>query len=256
MSNLEKALYDRIDSISFTYNEFGVLDKAVVVSRDITSTKDLEEKLHYVFKRKKEIAQQLIEEKEKNKEELCNELHDGINKLLIATKLSIQNSGLKNKLLDYNHDKLQLAIEHIRKMSLKSTTQFVLNENLIRTITDYVLCFNSELTTKIRIDNEPQDTLKVNSNSKNQIFRIILQLAHFRINTSKSINCINNFKQIKNDFVEVVVDNGFFIFDFSSWNYDLKSIQDQIYLFKRNYVFSIFLISALQVQIKIKLNEY
>jgi len=254
-NSLNKGIVWIESNISFTYDEFGALDKAFVVSRDITSTKELEEKLQYVSKRRKEIAEQLIEEKEKNKEELYNELHDGINQLLFAAKLNIQNSGIKDVLLDNAQEKLKLAIEHIRKIALESTTQFVFNDNFLTTITDYVLGFNSESTTKFRIDTEIQEPLIVNNLCKKHIFRIIQRLVHFSINTSKSKNCSIRFKQIKNDFVIIAVDNGFFNFDFPTRSHDLKSIQDRIYLIEGQIRFFNFSNQGLAVHIKIKLHE-
>jgi signal transduction histidine kinase len=175
--------------------------------------------------------------------------------LLFAAKLNIQNSGIKDVLLDNAQEKLKLAIEHIRKIALESTTQFVFNDNFLTTITDYVLGFNSESTTKFRIDTEIQEPLIVNNLCKKHIFRIIQRLVHFSINTSKSKNCSIRFKQIKNDFVIIAVDNGFFNFDFPTRSHDLKSIQDRIYLIEGQIRFFNFSNQGLAVHIKIKLHE-
>lgn len=241
--------------VSFTYDKLGKLDKAFVVSRDITKTKELELKLKKVSKKRKEISELLIEEREKNKEELYTELHDGINQLLFAARLNIQNSGIADEKLEQVKHKLKTAIEHIRKIALESTTQFVFNDDFTALITDYLLSYNQNSKTKFVVDIDVQDTSKITKKIKKHIFRIIQHLVHFSTEYSNARQSIFRIKQIDDDFVVINNDNGKFDSEFFSKCLDIKSITDRIYLIDGEIRFFNFSNKGLSVYIKIKLNE-
>lgn len=241
-------------NITFTYSSTGEFQMAFVISRDITKTIELAKELKQISERRKNIADLLIEEREKNKEELYTELHDGINQLLFAARLNIENSGLKDYNLEKSVSKLKIAIEHIRKIALESTTQFVFGDYFVSSITDYILRFNNS-TIKFRVETDIQEPLIIKDKSKKHIFRIVQQLVQFSTETTKATRVVFRFKQIESDFVIVSVDNGIFNCNAPLENLNLKSIQDRIYLLDGKMRFFNLEQTGLIVYIKLRVNE-
>ena len=241
-------------NFTFSYNSFGEFQNAFVISRNITKTIKLAEELKEISERRKKIAELLIEEKEKNKEELYTELHDGINQLLFAAKLNIENSGLKNDNLEKSVSKLKIAIEHIRKIALESTTQFVFGDYFVSSLTDYILRFNNSAV-KFRVETDIIEPYIINDQSKKHIFRIVQQLVQFSLEITKAKRVVFRFKQIESDFVIVSIDNGIFNGNTPLENLNLKSIQDRIYLLDGKMRFFNLEQTGLIVYIKLRVNE-
>jgi PAS domain S-box-containing protein len=241
-------------NITFTYNSTGDFQMAFVISRDITKTIQLAKELKQISERRKNIAELLIEEREKNKEELYTELHDGINQLLFAARLNIENSGLKDENLEKSVFKLKSAIEHIRKIALESTTQFVFGDYFVSSLTDYILGFNNTVI-KFRVETDIQEPFIINDQSKKHIFRIVQQLVQFSLEMSKATRIVFRFKQIDSDFVIVAIDNGIFNCNTPLENLNLKSIKDRIYLLDGKMRFFNLDQKGLIVYIKLRINE-
>ena len=240
--------------ITFTYDSNGKFQIAIVISRDITKSIELTKELKKTSERRIKIAEQLIEEREKNKEELYTELHDGINQLLFAARLNIENSGLTNKNLENSVSKLKIAIEHIRKIALESTTQFVFGASFVSSITDYILGFNSTVI-KFRVETDIIEPIFINDKSKKHIHRIVQDLMRFSIETSKITKTVFRFKQIDSDFVVICSYNGKYNQESTIGNLNLKSIQDRIYLLEGKIRFFNINQMGLIVYIKIQTNE-
>lgn len=240
--------------ITFTYDSNGKFQIAIVISRDITKSIELTKELKKSSERRMKIAEQLIEEREKNKEELYTELHDGINQLLFAARLNIENSGLTNKNLESSVSKLKIAIEHIRKIALESTTQFVFGASFVSSITDYILGFNSTAI-KFRVETDINEPIFINDKSKKYIHRIVQDLMRFSIETSKITKTVFRFKQIDSNFVIMCSYNGKYNQESTIGNLNLKSIQDRIYLFEGKIRFFNINQMGLIVYIKIQTNE-
>ena len=241
-------------NFTFSYNSFREFQNAFVISRNITKTIKLAEELKEISERRKKIAELLIEEREKNKEELYTELHDGINQLLFAAKLNIENSGLKNDNLEKSVSKLKIAIEHIRKIALESTTQFVFGDYFVSSLTDYILRFNNSAV-KFRVETDIIEPYIINDQSKKHIFRIVQQLVQFSLEITKAKRVVFRFKQIESDFVIVSIDNGIFNGNTPLENLNLKSIQDRIYLLDGKMRFFNLEQTGLIVYIKLRVNE-
>ena len=241
-------------NFTFSYNSFGEFQNAFVISRNITKTIKLAEELKEISERRKKIAELLIEEREKNKEELYTELHDGINQLLFAAKLNIENSGLKNDNLEKSVSKLKIAIEHIRKIALESTTQFLFGDYFVSSLTDYILRFNNSAV-KFRVETDIIEPYIINDQSKKHIFRIVQQLVQFSLEITKAKRVVFRFKQIESDFVIVSIDNGIFNGNTPLENLNLKSIQDRIYLLDGKMRFFNLEQTGLIVYIKLRVNE-
>ena len=241
-------------NITFTYNSTGDFQMAFVISRDITKTIKLAKELKQISERRKNIAELLIEEREKNKEELYTELHDGINQLLFAARLNIENSGLKDENLEKSVFKLKSAIEHIRKIALESTTQFVFGDYFVSSLTDYILGFNNTVI-KFRVETDIQEPYIISDQSKKHIFRIVQQLVQFSLEMSKATRIVFRFKQIDSDFVIVAIDNGIFNCNNPLENLNLKSIKDRIYLLDGKMRFFNLDQKGLIVYIKLRINE-
>ena len=196
----------------------------------------------------------LIEEREKNKEELYTELHDGINQLLFVAKLNIENSGLKDVNLVNSVSKLKIAIEHIRKIALESTTQFVFGDYFVSSLTDYILGYNNS-TIKFRVETDTLEPYFMNDQSKKHIFRIVQQLVQFSTEISKASRVVFRFKQIESDFVILAIDNGIYNCNTLLENLNLKSIHDRIYLLDGKMRFFNLNQRGLIVYINLRVNE-
>jgi PAS domain-containing protein len=241
-------------NFTFSYNSSGEFQNAFVISRNITKTIKLAEELKEISERRKNIAELLIEEREKNKEELYTELHDGINQLLFVAKLNIENSGLKDVNLVNSVSKLKIAIEHIRKIALESTTQFVFGDYFVSSLTDYILGFNNS-TIKFRVETDILEPYFMNDQSKKHIFRIVQQLVQFSTEISKASRVVFRFKQIESDFVILAIDNGIYNCNTLLENLNLKSIHDRIYLLDGKMRFFNLNQRGLIVYINLRVNE-
>jgi signal transduction histidine kinase len=241
-------------NFTFSYNSSREFQNAFVISRNITKTIKLAEELKEISERRKNIAELLIEEREKNKEELYTELHDGINQLLFVAKLNIENSGLKDVNLVNSVSKLKIAIEHIRKIALESTTQFVFGDYFVSSLTDYILGFNNS-TIKFRVETDIHEPYFINDQSKKHIFRIVQQLVQFSTEISKASRVVFRFKQIESDFLILAIDNGIYNCNTLLENLNLKSIHDRIYLLDGKMRFFNLEQKGLIVYIKLRVNE-
>ena len=185
---------------------------------------------------------------------MYTELHDGINQLLFAARLNIENSGLKDENLEKSVFKLKSAIEHIRKIALESTTQFVFGDYFVSSLTDYILGFNNTVI-KFRVETDIQEPYIISDQSKKHIFRIVQQLVQFSLEISKATRIVFRFKQIDSDFVIVAIDNGIFNCNTPLENLNLKSIKDRIYLLDGKMRFFNLDQKGLIVYIKLRINE-
>lgn len=217
------------DLVSFEYDELGNYKRAYIFSRDITERKLIEQSLEEESFKYKQIAELLNEEKKKNKKELYSELHYGINQLLFAAKLNIENSDLKDEHLEQSVSKLKIAIEHIGKIALELTTQFVFGNYFVSSLTDFILGLNNSII-KFIVETDKQEPYIIKDSSKKTIFRIVQQLVQFSIETTKASRTVFRLKQIESEFVNVSIDNGAIKCKTPLESLNLKSIQDRIYL--------------------------
>jgi PAS domain S-box-containing protein len=242
------------DYANFEYDENNEHQKIFIISRDITRRKLLELKLHEESEKRRQIAELLVESKEKSKEDLYKDLHDGVNQLLFASKLSIENSGVKdNNNLNQALEYLTSAIEEIRKIALESTSQFIFNDCFVSAITDYFLKINFTSKLKFSVDNRITEHLIINEKIRKHIFRICQELAQNAIKHSQGTNMTFRFNHFDGNLILIAKDNGHGIQSNKKEGIGLKSIKDRVYLLNGKVRFFNNLFQGLTVYIEVKL---
>jgi len=243
------------DYANFEYDENLNHQKTFIISRDITVRKLLELKLQEESEKRKKIAELLIESKEKSREELYKDLHDGVNQLLFASKLSIENSGVKDNENIHNAiDYLCLAIEEIRKIALESTSQFIFNNCFVSAIADYFLKINTSSPVKFSIENNIVELISINDTVRKHIFRICQELAQNAIKHSKGDKMSFRFCYNEGNLILISKDNGVGVQSSNSDGIGIKSIQDRVYLMNGKVRFFNNLFQGLAVYIEVKLD--
>ena len=242
------------DYANFEYDENLEHQKTFIISRDITKRKLLELKLQEESEKRRQIAELLVEAKEKSKEDLYTDLHDGVNQLLFASKLSIENAGVTgNKSLTHALEYLTTAIEEIRKIALESTSQFIFNDCFVSAIIDYFLKFNINSKLKISVDNRISEQVSINDNIRKHIFRICQELAQNALKHSKGTKMFFRFIHKNGYLILIAKDNGIGFQNSNVEGIGLKSIKDRVYLLNGNVRFFNNLFHGLAVYIEVKL---
>lgn len=242
------------DYANFKYDDKHQFKKAFVISRDITKRKLLELKVQEESEKQRQISELLVEAKEKSKEDLYKDLHDGVNQLLFASKLSIENAGVKdNKSLSQALEYLTTAIEEIRKIALESTSQFIFNDCFVSAIIDYFLKFNINSKLKFSVDNRISEQLHINDNIRKHIFRICQELAQNALKHSQGTKMSFRFTHFENNLILIAKDNGIGFQNSNNEGIGLKSIKDRVYLLNGKVRFFNNLFQGLAVYIEVKL---
>ena len=242
------------DYANFEYDENNEHQKTFIISRDITRRKLLEIKLQEESEKRRQIAELLIESKEKSKEDLYKDLHDGVNQLLFASKLSIENAGISdNKSLSNALEYLTSAIEEIRKIALESTSQFIFNDCFVSAIIDYFMKINVNSKLKFSVDNRITEQLYINDNIRKHIFRICQELAQNALKHSQGTKMYFRFIHKDGKLILITKDNGIGIQNSNQVGIGLKSVMDRVYLMNGKVRFFKNLFQGLAVYIEVKL---
>lgn len=242
------------DYANFEYDEQQEHQKTFIISRDITKRKLLELKLQEESEKRRQIAELLVESKEKSKENLYKDLHDGVNQLLFASKLSIENAGIKdNNSVSQALEYITTAIEEIRKIALESTSQFIFNDYFVDGIIDYFLKINFTSKLKFSVDNRITDKLNINDNIKKHIFRICQELAQNALKHSKGTKMSFRFIHSDDNLILIAKDNGIGIQNSNQVGIGLKSVNDRVYLMNGKIRLFNNLFKGLAVYIEVKL---
>jgi signal transduction histidine kinase len=177
-----------------------------------------------------------------------------VNQLLFASKLSIENAGIKdNKSLSQALEYLTTAIEEIRKIALESTSQFIFNDYFVDGIIDYFLKINFTSKLKFSVDNRITDKLNINENIKKHIFRICQELAQNALKHSQGTKMSFRFIQSDDNLILIAKDNGIGIQKSTKEGIGLKSIKDRVYLMNGKVRLFNNLFKGLTIYIEVKL---
>lgn len=198
---------------------------------DISEKKHLENEVIRESNLRKRIADDLEEVREKNKEELYQDLHDGVNQLLFAAKLGIENAEIKdNKHLNYSLDCLTKAIEEIRKIAFESTSQFITEQHFDEALTEYLLRLNTYSEMKISMDNCILEPLDMDIRTKKHLFRICQELTQNAMKHSGASRMQFRLKIEDEHLIIIAKDNGKGLSSNSKKGVGVKGIHDRAYL--------------------------
>jgi len=219
------------DVASFVYDENGNYLKSYVVSRNITQRKKLELELKAEIEKRKQITEDLLHIKEKDKEEIYTELHDGVNQLLFAAKLQIENASInESQEIELAKSFLHQAIEEIRRIALESTSQFVTEGCFIGGLSDYLRKLNQNSKIQFSVDNQVIDFFEITDLQKKHLFRICQELTQNAIKHSNGNRMCFRLKYEDSEFKIICRDNGNVQKSLNQNGVGLKSIHDRVYL--------------------------
>ena len=242
------------DRANMEYDSNGNHVKTFVVSRDVTKKKNLEFALLEESKKRKEIAEQLVEEKEKSKEELYKDLHDGVNQLLFASRLHLENSGFaKDENVSNAIDYLSKAIIEIRKIAIESTSQFIIDSSFDEAITEYLVKLNVHSTIKFSVDNLIEERLNMDDSKKKHLFRICQELSQNALKHSNATQMSFRFRTENNELILIAKDNGHGLKENENPGIGMKNIIDRIYLMEGHVRFINFKNKGLAAYIRVKI---
>ncbi|NBR13764.1 MAG: PAS domain S-box protein [Crocinitomicaceae bacterium] len=242
------------DRANMEYDSNGNHVKTFVVSRNITKRKNLEIALLEESQKRKEIAEQLVEEKEKSKEELYKDLHDGVNQLLFASRLHLENSGFANdENVSQAVDYLSKAIIEIRKIAIESTSQFIVDSSFDVAITEYLVKLNVHSDIKFSVDNLIEEHLKLDDNKKKHLFRICQELSQNAIKHSNATKMSFRFRIENNELILIAKDNGNGLNENQDPGIGMKNIIDRVYLMEGKIRFINFKNNGLAAYIRVKI---
>jgi PAS domain S-box-containing protein len=224
------------DIATFIYDAQGNHLKSYVVSRNITERKKLEISLKEEIENRKRITEDLLHIKEKDKEEIYKELHDGVNQLLFAAKLQLENAPIeKTKEVIQAMEFLSQSIEEIRRIALESTSQFVTEGCFIGGLTDYLRKLNQNQHFQFLVDNRVEDFFEINDDQRKHLFRICQELSQNALKHSKGTKMCFRFVY-ENEILKIITtDNGIGITSSSSKGVGLKSIADRVFLIEGTF---------------------
>jgi signal transduction histidine kinase len=185
----------------------------VVNSRDVTETKNLEEKvtLEKIIKQK-EITEAVITAQESERSEIGRELHDNVNQLLTAAKLytNMAKTDKENKqaFLNTANTYTITAIEEIRKLSKTLITPLIkdigLNDSIKELIDDIMLVH----PVKIIVTNTNFNEEKLNEKFKLNVFRIVQEQINNILKHATANNIAIIFETTKDHFIISINDDG------------------------------------------------
>jgi PAS domain S-box-containing protein len=197
---------------------------------DISERVGLEKAIQDESGKRKRIAEDLIILKEQYQEYIYRELHDGVNQLLFASKLNLENSGIENEFIDNAKELLHLGIEEIRKIALESTSHFVEERGFATAITEYILRLNNLNRIRFSVDNQVDEAIFLPTRIQKNLFRICQELAQNALKHSKAERMSFRIKTSGNTLILIAKDNGVGFANELIPGIGMKSITDRIYL--------------------------
>ncbi len=197
---------------------------------DISERVRLEKAIQDESGKRKRIAEDLIVLKEQYQEYIYRELHDGVNQLLFASKLHLENSGIENEFIENAKELLHLGIEEIRKIALESTSHFVEERGFATAITEYILRLNNLNRIRFSVDNQVDGAILLPTRIQKNLFRICQELAQNALKHSKAERMSFRIKTSGNTLILIAKDNGVGFAKKLIPGIGMKSITDRIYL--------------------------
>ena len=178
---------------------------------ELKTLKDLDQKAT------KDIAYQIMLGQERERNVIAQELHDGINQMLFAAKIQIQEAYSKNDLLFTNGINLiDKAIEEIKYIATSQNSFLMFNKTLYEGINELLLSLPRNKI-KFNLKETNKDNLRISNNKRIIVLRIIQELIHNMMKYANATESNIYIKKTINRFSLMVSDNGI--------GFDVKNIQ-------------------------------
>ncbi len=236
----EDGTYSHIYDRGMIMREDGKAKRMIGAAQDITDRKKLEEQLlKQEVNRQKVITQAIIDTQESERAEMGKELHDNVNQLLTTTKLYLElaktNAELKDELISKSADNVLYIINEIRKISKTLMLPSLGDLGLIDSLHD--LAENLNVTQKIRVDftYDSFDEKIISDNQRLMLLRVTQEAVNNIVNHASATHACITLKQLENEIVLTVSDNGKgFDLNQSRKGIGLSNIHNRVSLFNGN----------------------
>ena len=166
-----------VHTIVYPIIEKGTVIKLLGAVQDITEKRELENNLlKEKIEKQKAITEMAIQIQEKEKSILGQELHDNINQMLAAAKMSLDllksKQTVSDKLLDFSYSCIENAVTEIRRLSHSLVTPTLGENGLIDSIHELIEGQKTSSGLEFNLINQ-LDLQLVEENKKLMCYRII-----------------------------------------------------------------------------------
>lgn len=195
------------------HNSQGEMTHYLVINRDITERKQLQEALLKEQKqRQKKITEQVIEAQEKEREEIGRELHDNVNQILTTVKLYIEtvlaDQEMAPALLPRSMNLIQSSINEIRKLSKELSAPTLGNITLVDSINELIETVTAAKDLKIEFSAENYCGHRLTKNHKLAIYRIIQEQISNTIKYAQATRLTITMEECAKGLLLCLSDNG------------------------------------------------
>jgi PAS domain S-box-containing protein len=192
-------------------DENGKIIRFFSIQTDITEKKRLQENLrHSIILQQKALMRATLKGQEKERNELGKELHDNINQILAAAKLSLDCSlnGMENNrdFIVSAFTNVKLAMEDIRRFSHRLVSPHFQQSSFGELIQELV--FNLQLSEITDIVIEPGLEKIANPDLKLNLFRIVQEQLNNIVKHAKATSIRLSLGIKKNIIMLTITDNG------------------------------------------------
>ena len=187
--------------------------EVLVVVRDITEHKRLQEALLLEQKqRQKKITEQVIEAQEQEREIIGRELHDNVNQILTTVKLYIETAlidpVMQDRLIPRSMELVQASINEIRKLSKELSAPTLGKITLVDSITELIQSVTAANTLKIELNVEHFREDQLSKHQKLAIYRILQEQISNTLKYARASILIISLKIVAQRLELCLQDNG------------------------------------------------
>ena len=156
----------------------------------------------------KDVAYQIMLGQEHERNLIAQELHDGINQMLFASKIQLQESISKSdKLFQNGISLIDKSINEIKYIATSQKSFLMFNKTLYDALNELILSLpNGKIDFKLTIQNKMQ--VRISDNKRVIVLRIVQELIHNTLKYSKASQCHIFIKKTPEKLSLMVSDNG------------------------------------------------
>ncbi len=224
------------------------IDKIIGCLVDVTELSNIKDKLeiqneelkllrYTEQKATKEIAYQIMIGQECERHAIAQELHDGVNQLLFAAKIQLQESKCKeDQLFENGISLIEKSINEIKYIASNQNSFLLYKKSLYEGLNELILSLPSnKINFSLKITNKFQ--IKVSDDKSIIILRIIQELIHNILKHSDATKANIYVKKTTNEISILVVDNGIgFDIQKTKKGNGLVNLQNKLKVINGNYI--------------------